>query len=161
MSKSKNPKNQPLASWECDQNTSSKWSKISIDLMTSPAFTKLTMAARLFYIAILVNKHDTNQSQCLYNALRDYYNMIGEDVTDEDLKYLCGDYDHCRKTSTKFVFPEKQFEAYGFKAPYVSKIKKELIAAGFIKVFANKKAKGRVDLNVTIYELSDAWKRRK
>lgn len=129
--------------------------------MTSPAFSKLSMAARLFYIAILVNKHDLCQSQCLYNALSDYYKLTGEDITEADINYQCGDYDHCSKTATKFVFPEKQFTAYGFGASYVTKIKKELMDAGFITVFANKKSRGREDLAVTIYELSDNWKKKK
>lgn len=140
-SRSKNPKSMPLASWEYNQDPQSRWAKISIDLLTAPAFIDLSYAARMFYISILVHKHDSLQSQCLYNSLRDYYNIIGEDVSEEDLKYHCGDYEHCRKAAPKFVFPEKQFIKYGFSAPYATKIKKELVEAGFIKVFANIKLK--------------------
>lgn len=150
-----------LATWQYHNDPHSLWGKVSMDLLMSKQFQELSKAAQMLYIVLIVNKINSDQSQCLYNALKDYGELTGEPISDEELKYKCGDYKKSREYADLFVIPAKQLAQYGFKKSYASKLKQELEDNGFIETFANKKSKGRVDLAVTIYKFSDKWKHKK
>lgn len=150
-----------LSAWQYHNDPHSLWGKVSIDLLMSEQFQDLSIAAQMLYVVLIVNKINSDQSQCLYNALKDYYEITGNPLSEIELQYKCGDFDKSRRTADLFVIPAKQLEQYGFTKSYATKLKKELEDKGFIKTFANKKCKGRVDLSVSIYQFVNDWKRRK
>lgn len=159
--KKSDDKKNNLTAWQYHNDPHSIWGKVSLDLLLSDQFQDLSKSAQLFYIILIVNKNSYDQSQCLYNALKSYYEMIGEPIDDVVLKYQCGDYSKSRRYSNLFVIPAKQIERYSFKLSYITKLKNELIDKGFIKIFANEKTRGRVDTYVTIYQFVNDWKKRK
>ena len=157
----KDDKRNNLTSWQYHNDPDSIWAKVSIDLLLSDQFQDLSMAARSFYLTLVVHKNSFDQSQCLFNALKEHFKLIGKSITDEELKHLCGDYSKSRKYSDLFVMPAVQIERYGYSLSYITKLKKELEDKGFIKVFANEKKRGKVDKVVTIYQFVNDWKTRK
>ena len=159
--KKKSKSERSLSFWQFHNDPHSLWGKVSMDLLMSEQFQDLSKSAQLLYIILIVNKINSDQSQCLFNALKDYYELIGEPLTKEELKYQTGDYSRSRRFANLFVIPAKQLEQYGFKKSYASRLKQELENKGFIKTFANKKCQGRVDLSVTIYQFTDNWKHTK
>jgi len=150
-----------LLPWQYHNDPDSLWGKVSMDLLMSEQFQDLSKAAQLLYIVLIVNKINSDQSQCLYKSLKDYFNLIDEPISEDELKYKCGDYKKARRFADYFVMPAKQMEQYGFSKQYASRLKQELEDKGFIKTVVNKKSQGRVDLAVTIYQFSDGWKHRK
>lgn len=159
--RNKDDKKKNLTAWQYCNDPDSIWAKVSIDLLMSEQFQELSKAAQLFYIILIMNKNSYDQSQCLYNALKSYYEAKGEVVDDAVLKSQSGDYSKSRRFSDLFVIPAKQIERYGFKLPYVNKLKNELMDKGFIELFANKKGRGKIDSYVTIYRFVSNWKKRK
>lgn len=146
----------------------SMFAMISSDLFTSPQFQDLSNAAKIFYVICAAHKQTAEQRQCLYNSLKEYFSLLGEDIAEVDLQQMAGTLPRSRKASTFFVIPQSHLEQYGLSAAYASKLKRELIDKGFIRVFANEKkhAKGNIQganrdfsKRVTIYEFVNTWKR--
>lgn len=147
----------------------SNFAMVSSDLFASWQFQDLSHAARSFYLLCAVHKHTGEQSTCLFKALKEYYELKGEEISEYDLKLYSGQIANAKVQSMYFVIPQSHLGQYGYTAQYANKLKKELIDKGFIKVFANEKkhAKGNVQganrdfsKRVTIYEFSTDWKRR-
>lgn len=134
----------------------------------SKQFQDLSYAAQVFYILCATHKQTPLQSQALFNALREYYDLIGEGKSDYDIRVMAGQERKARTKSPYFVIPQKHLDEYGFGASYATKLKRELIQHGFIKVFANSKAHGAgnhqganrdFSKRVTVYEFTNDWKK--
>lgn len=153
-----------IPSYLYESDSGSNYSRVTSDLLMSKSYQELSHAARAFYIVLVTHKHTKIQSETLFNSLKEYYERLGIEKTKEDLQ---GESDQWEKwhggESKKFVIPEKQLKEYGYSSAYASKLKRELIEKGFIKVFANRKGKGAINQDysksVTIYEFSNAWKK--
>ena len=159
--KKQDDKSNNLTYWQYHNDPNSIWAKVSTDLLLSEQFQDLSLATRSFYMTLIVHKNSYDQSQCLFNALKSHFELIGKPITDEELKYLCGDYSKSRRFSNLFVMPATQIERYGYSLSYITKLKKELEDKGFIKVYANEKKRGKIDTAVTIYQFTNNWKTRK
>lgn len=142
---------------------------VTSNLFCSNQFQELTHAARAFYLVCAAHKQTPEQSTCLYNALKEYYTLLGEEKTEYDLRVMAGQEKRAKIKSTYFVMPQSHLEQYGYKASYANKLKNELIEKKFIKVFANKKkhsTSGRYtqgtnrdfSKQITIYQFISDWK---
>lgn len=151
-------------------DASSNFAMVTADIFASPQFQSLSHAARTFYLLCATHKQTMEQKQCLYNALKEYYTLLGEDIPDIDLQLMAGTAPRAKIKSTYFVIPQSQMEQYGYKPAYLSKLKRELIDKHFIKVFANEKkhsaGNSRIQginrdfsKRVTIYQFVNDWKR--
>lgn len=143
---------------------------VTSDLFCAWQFQNLSHAARTFYLLCATHKQTPEQKQCLYNSLKEYYTLKGEDISEYDLRLYSGLEYRAKIKSRYFVIPQSQLSQYGYKPQYANKLKKELIEKGFIKVFANEKkhssnntqgANRDFSKRVTIYEFVTDWKRRK
>ena len=129
------------------------------ELFESEAFQKLSHAARTFYILLAVHKETDIQRSCLYEALKEYNSLLDLGLSEKDIEEEAKPGKRTKYSNGYFVIPQKHLEAYGYKAPYASKLKKELIEAGFIKIKYG--GKGRYNAwneNITIYQFSGQWK---
>lgn len=145
-----------------DDDPESNFSMITSNLLRSKAYQSLSHAARDFYIVLCTHKQTVEQTETLFASLKEYYKLRGVEKTDYDLRLEAGQDKRSVKKSSKFVIPSKQLREYGYSDSYASKLKKELINHGFIKVFANEKRKSNnkcFDKNVTIYEFISNWKK--
>lgn len=103
-------------------------------LMKSEQFKELPLYARYIYVACRNQINSKSCRETLYNHGKE----SGIDYPD-----------NC------FVFPAKQQKEYGFNdRSNFSKGMKELIEAGFIKLYEN----NRYTWNVNVYQFSSAWK---
>jgi hypothetical protein len=143
----------------------SNFSRITSDLLQSEPFQNLSHAARAFYIVLVTHKNTALQRECLFNSLKDYHKLTGNEVTDFDLSVEAGTYSRQKYDSPYFVIPEKQLKEYGYSSQYANKLKKELINNGFIEIFANAKSINNDSYcrcsskRVTIYKFVNYWKR--
>lgn len=140
---------------------------ITSNLLASEQFQKLSYAARAFYLMCAIHKQTPEQSTCLFNALKEYYTLIGEEKTDYDIRLDAGQQGNARVKSSYFVIPQKQLKQYGFSTTYATKLKDELIDKKFIKAFANDKKHGANNAQgsnrdfsnrMTIYQFINDWK---
>lgn len=147
----------------------SNFAMVTSDIFASPQFQSLSHAARAFYLLCATHKQTAEQKQCLYNALKEYYTLLGEDIADIDLQIMAGTAPRAKVKSTYFVIPQSHLAQYGYKPAYASKLKRELIEKGFVRVFANEKRHsdegrytqgGNRDFSkrVTIYQFINDWK---
>lgn len=143
---------------------------VTADLFASPQFQSLSYAAQTFYLLCAAHKQTPEQKQCLYQSLKEYYALLGEEIPDIDLQMMAGTAPRAKVRSTYFVIPQSQMEQYGYKPAYASKLKRELIDKHFIKVFANEKKHSASDSRVqggnrdfskrvTIYQFISDWKK--
>lgn len=162
-------KKKQTPSYLYDDDAFCNFAMVTSDLFASKQFQELSHAARAFYLVCATHKQTPEQSTCLYNSLKEYYQLLGEEKTDYDLRLMAGQEKRAKVKSTYFVIPQSQLEQYGYKASYASKLKRELIEKGFIKVFANEKKHSTSDRytqgsnrdfskQVTIYEFINDWK---
>ena len=141
---------------------SGKFLMLPPEILEEKAFQELSHGARLFYIVLCVHKETEVQRACLYKALQEYNEVCGLGLADIDIKNEATPNKHTKITHNYFVAPLKQLEAYGYKASYITKLKKELIEHGFIKVVYAKKGKySGWENNVTVYQFSNEWKKEK
>lgn len=161
MSKSKRTK---LDSWlYCNTEYENAFAMVTADLLESDAYKSLSHAAQAFYIVLVTHKKTGLQRKTLFNTLKDYHNLTGEPIDDFDISCEAGTYAKLKKDSPYFVIPEKQLKAYGYSSQYASKLKKELIAKGFIKIYAFDKGTGgyshAFSKKPTVYKFIDEWKK--
>jgi len=136
------------------------FSMVTDNLLRAKQFQELSAAAKNFYVICCTHKKTAQQSQCLYMALKEYYQTIGEEKPDIEISYEAGTCKKSYRESDKFVIPQSHLAEYGISPQYASKLKKELIAKGFIRIFANGKHKHNAyDKRVTIYEFINDWKK--
>lgn len=142
---------------------------VTADLFRSWQFQELTHASKIFYMICATHKETPEQTQCLFNSLKEYFTLKGEVISDFDLQLLSGQNKRAKLKSMLFVIPESHLKQYGISSQYASKLKKELIEKGFIKIYANEKKHAGGNLQganrdfskrVTIYEFINDWKRR-
>lgn len=147
--------------WLYSDELSGKFLMLPPELFEEAAFQKLSHAARLFYIVLCVHKETEIQRRCLYNALRDYNEIYELGLNEEDILNEATPNKRTKYTSGYFVAPIKQLAAYGYKPNYITKLKKELIDKGFIKVKYGQKGKYNAwNENVTVYQFTNDWKKR-
>lgn len=137
-------------SWAYEDNIKSKFGIIYDDLLKSKKFRSLSLAAQRFYITLVVHSSTEKAKECLYNALSETYELMGEGKSTFDIKAEV--YDERKKL---FVFPKKQYEEYGYTKAYTSKYLNELTERGFISVWRS----GKHQRKVSIYEFSSKWKK--
>ncbi len=160
-------KKKEIPSYLYDDDPFCNFAMVTSNLLASKQFTELSKAARAFYLTCAVHKQTLEQSTCLFNALKEYYTLFGEEKTDYDLRLMAGQEKKAKIKSPYFVIPQSQLEQYGYTKQYATKLKKELIDKKFIKVFANEKKHsthntqgGNRDFSrrVTIYQFINDWK---
>lgn len=160
-------KKKEIPSYLYDDDPFCNFAMVTSDIFASKQFQELSNAARIFYLVCATHKQTIEQSTCLFNALKEYYTLLGEEKTDYDLRLMAGQEKKAKIKSPYFVIPQSQLEQYGYTASYATKLKKELIDKKFIKIFANEKKHsihniqgGNRDFSrrVTIYQFISDWK---
>ena len=145
--------------WLYDEEVSGKFLMLPPELFEYPAFQNLSHAARTFYILLNTHKETEMQRACLYEALKTYNQIFDLHMSENDLLDEATPNKRTKYTSGYFVIPQKHLAMYGYKPAYASKLKKELIEAGFIRVKFGKKLKHNAwNENVTVYQFIDDWK---
>ncbi len=157
-------KKSKIDSWlYCNSEYENAFSMVTADLLESTKYKSLSHAAQAFYIVLVTHKKTTIQRTTLFKTLQDYHKLTGQEIDDYDISVKSGSYQRLKKDSPYFVIPEKQLKAYGYSSQYASKLKKELIEKGFIKVFAFDKGTGgychAFSKKPTIYKFVNDWKR--
>lgn len=153
-------KNKKVPSYLYFDDSDSNFSMITSNLLSSKEFQELSYAGRMFYIVLVTHKNTPEQRNCLYSSLKEYYMILGIDKPDVDIKCDAGLYPKAIKHSMLFVIPQKQLAQYGYSPQYASKLKKELIEHGFIKIKYGGKGKYNAwNDNVTVYEFTNDWKK--
>lgn len=128
------------------------------ELLEEPAYQKLSQAARYFYIVLNVHRETEIQRKCLYNTLHDYNRILDLGMTDFDIENEATPRKHSKNIKGYFVAPLKHLEMYGYKKSYVTKLKKELIDNGFIRVvYGGKGKRNGWNENVTVYQFIRDW----
>lgn len=129
------------------------------DLFEEKAFQSLSHAARTFYILLATHKETDIQRMCLYNTLKDYNRIFDLGWSEQTILDEAMPNKKTKITHGYFVIPQKHLLTYGYKPSYATKLKKELIDAGFIKVAYGDKGKYNAwNDNVTVYQFSSEWK---
>lgn len=140
---------------------SGKFLMLPPEIFEEKAFQELSYGARQFYILLCVHKETDIQRACLYKALQEYNEVCGLGLAEIDLKNEAMPSKRTKITSNYFVAPLKQLEVYGYKKSYITKLKKELIDKGFIRVvYAQKGRYSGWEKNVTVYQFSNKWKQK-
>lgn len=98
-------KKKTLPSYLYDDDAFCNFAMITSNLLASKQFQELSLAARAFYLTCVTHKQTLEQSSCLYNALKEYYTLIGEEKTEYDLKLMAGQEKRAKIKSTYFVIP--------------------------------------------------------
>ncbi len=141
---------------ECSDN----FAMIPPDLFESSKFQALSNAARTFYLLLVVHQSSQMQRSCLHETLLTYNDLLQWNKNKEDINLLVWGNKRTHTFSDLFVIPSKQLKVYGYSDSYATKLKKELLQAGFIKEYCG--GKGRYTAwskNVTIYQFSNKWKK--
>ena len=150
-----------IQKWLYADELSGRFLMLPPEIFEEPAFQKLSHAARLFYIVLCVHKETEIQRGCLCKALTEYNQILNLGKTEQDILDEAMPNKRTKpwmKTGL-FVAPMKQLEAYGYKANYAAKLKRELIDNGFIKVKYGGKGKfNGWNENVTVYQFVSDWK---
>ena len=169
MSKKKK-ETQNLQSYLYYKNPLSNYARVTNDLIKSKPFQDLPISLQKFYIVLCIHAFTEEQTTCLYNTLKDYHDMTGNEVTDFDLSVESGSYQRLKNFGSKlFVFPEKQAREYGYSSQYASKCLAALCKRGFIKKYCFDKGHYKVGADgsytqdfyklPTVYKFIDTWKR--
>lgn len=145
-----NKKHKSIPIWAYDDNPLSTFGMIYTDQLKSKKFWgTLSCSSRLFYLVCVAHSSTKECKECLYNALKERYELLGTPLNECDLNTRV--YDNHKKM---FVFPKKHYEEYGYTKAYAYKCFKELEEKGFIK----KVQEGKRNRKVNIYEFSKEWK---
>ena len=104
------------------------------ELFYNPQYQALTPAAGRFYIFLNVYRESEEQRACLFEALTEYNRLYDLGLSDFDIQNEARPTKGSKYNQGYFVAPMKHLEAAGFKKNYVTKLKKELIDKGFIKI---------------------------
>lgn len=138
---------------------SGKFLMLPPELFEEPAFQKLSHAARTFFILLATHKETEQQRACLYEALQEYNRIFDLGLSEQEITDEAKPNKRTKYTHNYFVIPLKQMELYGYSKSYITKLKKELVDAGFIKVkFGGKGKYNGWNENVTVYQFISDWK---
>ena len=150
--------------WLCPiepKNMSGVFSMIPPEIFRTEEVKNLSPAGRAFYICLNIHKETLEQQHLLYTVLTEYNNLFGLGLSEIDIFYEAYPF-RAKKDNLShgyFVIPDKHLKQYGYSPQYASKLKKELIKKGFIRIKYGGKGKCSVwSKNVTIYQFIDKWK---
>ena len=144
--------------WLCPGEVSGRFLMLPPELFEAPQFQLLTPAAARLYIFLNVYRETEPQRACLHEALTEYNRIYDLGLTDFDINEQARPGKSSKFNKGYFVAPLKHLEAHGFKKNYVTKLKKELIAKGFIRIAYG--GKGRFNgwnQNTTVYQFISDW----
>ena len=145
--------------WLYSDEPSGKFLMLPPELYTEQAFISLSHAAREFYTMLNAHRETDEQRQCLFATLHEYNRILNLGMTDEDILNEAMPNKHTKYNSGFVVIPQGQLEQYGYSPQYANKLKKELIAAGFLKVAYGGKGKyNGWHNNTTVYQFISGWK---
>ena len=136
--------------WAYEDNPFSTFGMIYADMLKSPKYQALSCSAKQFLTVCIVQSNTKESQECLFNALKERYESLGEPKSDFDLNVMV--HDHIQGL---FVFPKVQYEKFGYGSKYTFKCFQALKDAGFITVFQE----GKTNRNVNIYQFSTKWKK--
>lgn len=117
----------------CGDQVPENFAMVPPDIYENEKFQKLNPAAALFYLCLCSYVTSQQQKQTLYNTLKEYNNLLGLGWNDEDIKFKTWGNKRTGEFATLFVCPEKHLAQYGYTAQNASKLRKQLVDAGFIK----------------------------
>ena len=128
-----------------------KWATISgrsyapiySDLLQSKAFKSLKPSSKNLFFVCVAHQTTSDCGKCLHEALKERAEAFGNEPPEACTHWGQG----------YFVLPRKQAEAYGWKAPNVTRSMQDLIRAGFVDI-VQQGARQRV----SIYRFSERWK---
>lgn len=148
--------------WLYPGEPSGYFSMIPPDFYEAPQVQALKPAARDFYIFLNVYRNTEQQRACLHETLTEYNTIFNLGMTEQDLNDEARPQKNTRYNKGYFVMPCKHLEEHGYKRNYVTKLKKELIEKGFIKIAYGKKGRYSAwNQNTTVYQFINDWKHRK
>ena len=75
-------KKKEIPSYLYDDDPFCNFAMVTSDIFASKQFQELSNAARIFYLVCATHKQTIEQSTCLFNALKEYYTLFGEEKTD-------------------------------------------------------------------------------
>ena len=144
--------------WLCPGETSGRFLMLPPELFYNPQYQALTPAAGRFYIFLNVYRESEEQRACLFEALTEYNRIYDLGLSDFDIQNEARPTKGSKYNQGFFVAPMKHLEAAGFKKNYVTKLKKELIDTGFIKIAYGKKGRfNGWNQNTTVYQFIKDW----
>ena len=146
--------------WLCPGEVSGRFLMLPPDIYESPQFQALKPAARDFYIFLNAYRETEPQRACLQKVLTEYNRILDLGLSDFEINEEARPGKHTKYNKGYFVAPLKHLEKHGYKKGYITKLKKELIDKGFIKVVYG--GKGRFNgwnQNATVYQFIGNWQR--
>ncbi len=148
-----------LKHWLYSDEPTGKFGMIPPEFYEQPQVQALTPAARDFYIFLNIYRNTEEQRACLHEALTEYNRIFNIGWNEQDINEQARPNARTKYDMGYFVAPQKHLEARGYKRNYVTKLKKQLTAAGFIKTEYGKKGRyGAWNENVTVYRFIGDWK---
>lgn len=153
--------NTKIHKWLHDNEISGRFLMLPPELFEYKEVQALSYAAAYFYIVLNAHKETEIQRACLYNALHEYNTILDLGMSEQDILDEARPGKRTKYSKGYFVAPAKQlYEQYGFKKNYVTKLKKELIEKGFIRIAYGGKGKyNGWNENVTVYQFTNKWKK--
>ena len=148
--------------WLCPGEVSGRFLMLPPDIYENANFQALKPAARDFYIFLNAYRETEPQRACLHEALTEYNRLEDLGLTEFDINEEARPGKHTKYNQGYFVAPLKHLEKHGYKKSYVTKLKKELIEKGFIRIAYG--GKGRYcgwNQNATIYQFVNTWQQAK
>lgn len=138
-----------LPEWSYEDNPFSRFARVTDDLIKSKKFRALGKSVQMFYIACMTHAKTEKAQECLYNALKERHELLGNPLSEFDLNRMVHD-----EQGLMFVFPKKHYEEYGYSPAYAAKNFKSLVDNGFLEVVQH----GKQNKKVNIYKFSKKWK---
>ena len=129
-------------------NPVSSFGMVYADLLRCKQYQRLHPAAKALYTVCMAHAATKESQTCLYERLNSINAVFGN-WTEFDIKQMCRN-----NRSGLFVFPEKQYQKYGYTHGSFNKYMKELIENGFVR----RKYSGKNQHEVTVYEFDSKFK---
>lgn len=148
-----------IPKWLYDECCSGFFCMIPPDILESKNFQGLSYAAKIFYITLNIHKNTKRQRDLLYKTLDEYNRIFDLGMSEDRLEDEALPNRKTKYTSGYFVAPETHMKEYGYSKSYQSKLKRELIKKGFIRIKWGGKGKYSAwDKNVTVYQfITSFW----
>ena len=147
--------------WLYPDEISGRFLMLPPELYEAPQWQHLTPAARDLYIFLNTYRQTEQQRACLHEALTEYNRIFNLGMTEFDINNEARPQKGSKFNKGYFVAPEKHLTAAGYKKNYVTKLKKQLIENGFIRIAYGGKGKYNAwNQNTTVYQFISEWKRR-
>lgn len=151
-----------IHNWLCPGEVSGRFLMLPPDIYENKNFQALKPAARDFYIFLNAYRETEPQRACLHEALTQYNRLYDLGLSDFDIQNEARPGKGSKFNKGYFVAPLKHLVKHGYKRGYITKLKQELIAKGFIRIAYG--GKGRYNAwneNVTIYQFISDWQQAK